>query len=249
MLEEITSEIWFYVVAGFVAQIIDGAMGMAYGVTASSLLIGFGVPPAITSATVHAAECFTTGTSGLSHHYFGNVDRRLFRTLIIPGVLGAVAGAYLLSSFSGDTVKPYVAGYLLLMGLIVTYKSFREFPPRKITKHLLPLGFGGAFMDAAGGGGWGPIVSSTLIARGSDIRITIGSVCAVEFFVALAASITFFIALGLTYWQIIAALAVGGIVAAPIGAYLCKRLPLRPFMFAVGLLIIALSVRTLLKSF
>ena len=249
MLGELASEIWPYILAGFAAQLIDGALGMAYGLTASSLLLSFGVSPAVASATVHAAECFTTGASGLSHHYFGNVDGRLLRTLIIPGVLGAVCGAYILTSFPGDAIKPYIAAYLLLMGAVVAIKSFREFPPRTITKHLLPLGFGGAFIDAAGGGGWGPIVSSTLIARGNDVRMTIGSVNAAEFFVTLAASITFIIALGFMHWQIIVGLAIGGVIAAPFGAYACRKLPLRPFMFGVGLLIIGLSIRTLLKSF
>ncbi len=211
-------EFFLYMLAGFVAQLIDGALGMAYGVSASSLLIAFGVPPAATSATVHAAECFTTGASALSHRAFGNIDRQLVRRLLIPGVIGAALGAYVLSNFPGDAMRPYIAGYLLLMGVIIIGKAFRTIPPREVTSHLVPLGFIGAFLDAVGGGGWGPIVATNLIARGNDVRKTIGSVNAVEFFVTLSASVTFFLSLGLAHWPIIAALALGGVLAAPLGA-------------------------------
>jgi uncharacterized protein len=239
----------YYVLAGFVAQIIDGALGMAYGVTASSLLISFGVPPAATSATVHAAECFTTGASAISHHAFGNVDKFLFRRLLIPAVIGAIIGAYILSSFPGDALKPYISGYLIIMGVVIIAKAFMQFPPRNVTSHLVPLGFFGALVDAIGGGGWGPIVASNLIARGNNIRITVGSVNAVEFFVTLAASVTFFLTLGLTHWHIILGLALGGVVAAPFGAWLSKRIPVRPFMVLVGVLIVTLSSRNLLLAF
>ena len=177
----LTQEFALYIVAGFIAQIIDGALGMAYGVTASSILIALGVPPAATSATVHAAECFTTGASALSHRAFGNVDGFLFRRLLIPGIAGAILGAYILSNFPGDELRPYISGYLILIGAIIVYKAFREFPPREVTSHLIPLGFVGAFIDAIGGGGWGPIVASNLIVRGNDIRKTVGSVNVVEF--------------------------------------------------------------------
>lgn len=236
-----------YVLAGFVAQIIDGALGMAYGVTASSLLISFGVPPAATSATVHAAECFTTGASAISHHAFGNVDKFLFRRLLIPAVIGAIIGAYALSSFPGDALKPWIAGYLLIMGVVIIAKAFMQFPSRNVTSHLVPLGFFGAMIDAIGGGGWGPIVASNLIARGNNVRITVGSVNAVEFFVTLAASITFFLTIGLTHWGIILGLAIGGVIAAPFGAWAAKRIPHKPFMILVGVLIVGLSTRNLLK--
>jgi hypothetical protein len=236
-----------YVLAGFVAQMIDGALGMAYGLSASSLLLSFGVPPAAVSATVHAAECFTTGASGLSHHAFGNVDKFLFKRLLIPAVIGAVIGAYVLSSINGEVLKPYISGYLIIMGLVIIAKAFITIPPRNVTTHLTPLGFIGALLDTLGGGGWGPIVASNLIARGNDVRITVGSVNAVEFFVTLAASITFFLTIGLTHWGIILGLAVGGVLAAPLGAWAAKRLPHKPFMVIVGLLIIGISARTLLK--
>jgi uncharacterized membrane protein YfcA len=237
-----------YVLAGFVAQVIDGALGMAYGVTASSLLLSLGVPAAATSATVHAAECFTTGASALSHRAFRNVDGALFRRLVVPGVVGAIVGAYVLATVRGDALRPYVAGYLLVMGVVIVVKAFREFPPRSVTTHLVPLGFFGALVDALGGGGWGPIVASTLIVRGNDVRSTVGSVNAVEFFVTLAASVTFVLTIGLTNWRIIAGLALGGLIAAPVGAWACTRVPVRPFMIGVGALVCALSLRTLLKS-
>lgn len=236
-----------YIAAGFVAQMIDGALGMAYGVSASSLLMAFGVPPAATSATVHAAECFTTGASALSHHAFGNVDKFLFRRLLIPAVIGAIIGAYVLSAIDGDVLKPYVSAYLILIGLLIIGKAFRQIPPRNVTTHLTPLGFFGALVDAMGGGGWGPIVASNLIVRGNDVRITVGSVNAVEFFVTLAASITFLLTIGLTHWSIILGLALGGVIAAPFGAWAAKRIPHKPFMVLVGVLVTALSLRNLLK--
>lgn len=241
----LTSEILLYVTAGFLAQLVDGALGMAYGVTASSLLLSLGFPPATTSATIHAAECFTTGASALSHGAFGNIDKFLFRRLLIPGVLGAVTGAYILASFPGEILKPIVAWYLLVMGCMIVMKAFRQFPPRSVRTHLIPLGFGGALVDAVGGGGWGPIVASTLIVRGNDLRLTVGSVNAVEFFVTLAASITFVLTIGVTNWPMILALGAGGLIAAPLGAWACTRVPVRPFMVAVGLLVIGLSLRTL----
>ena len=241
-------EIWFYILAGFVAQLVDGALGMAYGLTASSFLISAGIAPASASATVHAAEVFTTGFSGLSHHYFGNVDKKLFWRLLIPGVLGAAVGAYVLASLPGEQFRPFVSAYLLIIGVVILVKAFRDFPPVAVTKHVAPLGFFGAMVDALGGGGWGPVVASTLLARGSHVRMTVGTVNAVEFFVTLTASIVFFLTLGLTNWNIILGLAVGGVLAAPLGAYAVKKVPLKPLMFMVGLLIIFMSARTLIKS-
>lgn len=242
------SEFLFYVAAGFAAQVVDGALGMAYGVTASSLLLGSGVPPAVASATVHAAECFTTGASGLSHRAFGNIDRALFKRLLLPGIVGAAAGAYLLSNLPGDAIKPWIAGYLMLMGAVIVFKAFRDFPPRRATKHLAPLGFGGALIDAIGGGGWGPIVASNLMARGNAFRLTVGTVNAVEFFVTLTASAVFLLTLGLSNWKMIAALALGGVIAAPFGAWLVGKVRPKPFQVAVGLLVIGLSLRTIVQS-
>lgn len=239
----------FYAAIGFLAQLIDGSLGMAYGVTASSLLLGLGLPPATVSATVHAAECFSTGASALSHHAFGNINKSLFKKLLAPGVAGAILGAYILSSLPGDALKPYISAYLLLMGIVIIIKTFGSFPSKTVTTHLTPLGFFGALIDTIGGGGWGPIVASNLIARGNHAPEAVGSVNAVEFFVTLAASLTFFLTIGFVHLDVIAGLALGGVIAAPLAAWACKKIPAKPFMILVGLLIIGLSLRTLAKTF
>ena len=246
---ELPPDFLLYVVIGFAAQLIDGALGMAYGVTASSLLLGFGVPPAVSSATVHAAECFTTGASAVSHHAFGNIDRKLFRRLLLPGMLGAGIGAYLLTTIDGNALKPWIAGYLLLMGVVILFKAFRELVPREVTSHVSTIGFIGALLDAMGGGGWGPIVASNLIARGHELRLTVGSVNAVEFFVTLTASVVFLMTIGLSHWVIVLGLALGGVVAAPFGAWLVRFVRPKLLMPVVGLLVVGLSSRTLYQNF
>jgi uncharacterized protein len=238
-----------FIVIGFAAQLIDGALGMAYGTIASSLLLSFGVPPAVSSATVHAAECFTTGTSAVSHHAFGNIDRKLFRRLLLPGMLGAGIGAYLLTNIDGEMLKPWIAGYLLLMGVVILAKAFRELVPREVTSHISILGFIGALMDAIGGGGWGAIVGSNLIARGHELRLTVGSVNAAEFFVTLTASLVFLLTMGTGHFGMVLGLALGGVAAAPLGAWLVRFIRPRVLMPFVGLLVIVLSARTLYLTF
>lgn len=233
------------VFVGFAAQVVDGALGMAYGATASSLLLGLGVPPAVSSATVHAAECFTTGASAISHHTFGNIDKRLFKRLLLPGMLGAGIGAYVLVQLPGDAIKPWIAGYLLLLGLVILAKAFREIVSKRVTSHLIPLGFLGGLIDAIGGGGWGPIVTTNLLARGNEARCTVGTVNAVEFFVTFTASVVFLVTLGVQHWQIVVALGVGGVIAAPVGGWLVKHLNPRWLLVVVGLLVVGLSLRTL----
>lgn len=247
-MEFLPDQFALYLLIGFAAQVVDGALGMAYGVTASSLLLGFGVPPAVSSATVHAAECFTTGASAASHHAFGNIDRKLFRRLLLPGVVGAAIGAYALTQVDGDLLTPWVAAYLLLMGVIVLSRAFRRHEPREVTRHVPALGFFGALLDAIGGGGWGPIVTSNLLARGNPLRLTVGSVNAVEFFVTLTASLVFLVTMGLSHLGIVAGLALGGVVAAPLGAWLVRHVQPRWLMLVVGLLVIGLSLRTLLRA-
>lgn len=230
---------------GFAAQLIDGALGMAYGVTASALLLACGFPPAVSSATVHAAECFTTGASAASHHAFGNIDRQLFRRLVLPGMAGAAAGAYLLGSIDGEALKPWIAAYLLLMGLLILYRVWRRTRAPKPVRHLSALGFGGALLDAIGGGGWGPIVSGTLLARGQEFRFTVGTVNAVEFFVTATATTVFLLTLGSDYLKLVAGLAIGGVLAAPIGAWAVRRLDAQLMLGLVGTLVVALSLGTL----
>lgn len=238
-----------FVLVGFIAQIIDGALGMAYGVSSTSFLLGMGVPPALASSSVHVAEVFTSGVSGLSHLKFGNVDKKLFQRLVIPGMLGVIAGAYVLTSLDEKIIKPFIAVYLLVMGIVIIRKAFRQVQEVKESKKLALLAIFGGFMDAVGGGGWGPIVASTLISKGHNPRYTIGSVNLAEFFIAIAGAGTFIALIGLGNWQVIAGLVIGGTFAAPFAAYLCKKFKAKTLMIMVGVLIIALSIRTIYLAF
>lgn len=242
-------DILLYVAIGFAAQMIDGAIGMAYGVTATSVLLSSGVPPATASACVHAAETFTTGASGIAHWKLGNVDRQLLWRLALPGAIGGAIGAYVLSEFDGDTLKPFISVYLLLLGLVIIWKALvkraLEAPkPRSVA----PLGFFGGLLDAIGGGGWGPIVTSSLLGQGATSRYAIGSVNLAEFFVTLTISTTFFLTVGLSLWPIITGLIIGGVIAAPFAALAAKHVPAKLLMLAVGFVIIGLSVNTLVKA-
>ncbi|MBI3160955.1 MAG: sulfite exporter TauE/SafE family protein [Chloroflexi bacterium] len=242
-----------YVLVGFVAQLIDGALGMAYGVSSNTFLLSLGIPPAAASASVHMAEVVTTGISGLTHWKLGNVDWKLVRRLLIPGVIGGLLGAYVLTSLDGNIIKPYIASYLLIMGLVIIYKAFTAQMKKKPDEYHGPrislLGLFGGFCDAIGGGGWGPVVTSTLVARGKYPRVTIGSVNFTEFFVTLGQSILFVIALSFgEYWQIILGLLLGGAIAAPLAALLTNKLPIKTLMIMVGILIVLLSIRTLVLA-
>lgn len=238
-------QLFTYLAVGFAAQLIDGSLGMAYGVSSTSFLMSAGVSPAIASANVHVAEVFTTAISGISHWRMGNVDRKLFLQLALPGALGAGLGAYALSSFDGAMIKPWVSLYLLVMGIVVIRKArYRVMAQREYKRPRLLALFGG-FIDASGGGGWGPIVTSTLLGSGNNPRLTIGTVNAVEFLVAFTASGIFSLSVGTGAWQIIAGLVLGGALAAPLGAYLCRYINARYAMLLVGALIIVLSLRSL----
>lgn len=239
-----------FVVVGFLAQMIDGALGMAYGVSSNTFLLSLGIPPAAASASVHMAEVATTGISGFSHWKLGNVDWKLVKRLLVPGVIGGVLGAYVLTSIDGNIIKPYISAYLLIMGGVIIYKAFTLTPKKKMDEYhgsrVSWLGLAGGFCDAVGGGGWGPVVTSTLVARGKHPRMTIGSVNFSEFFVTLGQSILFVVTLSLgEYWQIILGLLVGGAIAAPIAARLTQKLPVKTLMIFVGILIVLLSIRTL----
>jgi uncharacterized membrane protein YfcA len=239
-----------FVLVGFLAQMIDGALGMAYGVSSNTFLLSLGIPPAAASASVHMAEVVTTGISGFSHWRLGNVDWKLVRRLLIPGVIGGVTGAYVLTSIDSEIIKPYIAAYLLIMGGIIIYKAFtmkiRQKPDEYHGPRVSWLGLFGGFCDAIGGGGWGPVVTSTLVANGKNPRMTIGSVNFTEFFVTTSESILFINALSFgDYWQIILGLLIGGAIAAPIAAKLSQKLPVKTLMIVVGVLIIILSLRTI----
>jgi len=241
-------EIIFYIIVGFAAQVIDGALGMAYGVTVSTVLLSTGVPPAVTSACVHAAEVFTTGTSGFAHWCAGNADRRLILRLVLPGMIGGAIGAYVLSNVPGEMIRPWISGYLLVLGFIilgkaVRYRPYHPDPPKAVA----PLGFIGGMLDAMGGGGWGPLVTSTLLGYGSAPRTVIGSVNMTEFFVTSTISITFFATIGLSLWPIIAGLVLGGVLAAPLAALVVRYLPARVLMVIVGCVVVGLSSWTILR--
>jgi uncharacterized membrane protein YfcA len=243
-----SEDLLFYIAVGFLAQIVDGAIGMAYGLISTSMLLSAGIPPATASACVHAAETFTTAASGASHWRLGNVDFRLVRRLAIPGAIGGAIGAYILSSVDGNTIKPYVSAYIAVMGIYIIWRAIKSLPlERDPPKHVAPLGFFGGMIDAIGGGGWGPIVTSTLIGRGTDPRFDIGSVNLTEFFVTLVISATFMLTIGLDLWPIIVGLIIGGIFAAPLAALTTRYLPTRPLMFAVGFVIAGLSIHTIVS--
>ena len=237
-----------FILFGFIAQLIDGALGMAYGVSSNAFFLSLGVPPAIASACIHTSEMFTTAGSGLSLVKFGNVDKQRFLRLLIPGVIGGVFGAYILTELPGGKMKPFVSLYLLIMGLWILIKVVRKTNPMKTKSRLIPLGLVGGFFDATGGGGWGPIVTTTLVANGNHPRYAIGSVSSAEFFVTVAESITFFATIGVLlfqHWEKIAGLMIGGVIAAPFAAWICKKLPHKVLMLLVGLLITGLSLRIL----
>ena len=238
------SEFLVFVLVGFIAELIDGSLGMAYGVTSTTFLLSLGLPPATASASVHASEIVTTATSGFFHLRFGNVKKEIVLRLLIPGVIGGVTGAYLLTEMPVSIIKPIVTAYLILMGSVIVYKAFRPLRGESHTP-MVPLGLIGGFFDAIGGGGWGPIVTSTLVARGNQPRFVVGSVNLAEFFVTVSESIAFFLTIGLVHWKIIVGLMAGGVVAAPVAAIMAKRLLVKPFMIIVGLLIILVSVRNL----
>lgn len=256
-------------IIGLLAQFIDGTLGMGYGAFSASLLIAGGVYPAIASASVHTAEIATTLLSGGFHYWFGNVKKEWLLPLVIPGVVGGAAGAYFLASIPGETIKPFVAGFLLSLGALIVYRFLTKKAPvaasraeigneagvrnpsrfAKLPKKLPMLGFIAAFMDAVGGGGWGPIATPGLIlTEDTEPRKVVGTVNLAEFFITIAIAATFFITIGFeSYdWSLIGALLIGGVIAAPIAAYLCKRMPAKGLGILVGLALIGFNLRTLL---
>lgn len=233
-----------FIAVGFAAQMIDGALGMAFGVIANTLMVGvLGVPPALASQRVHIVECFTTATSGISHLLHGNIDKKLFFRLLIPGVIGGVLGAYALSSIDATVVKPWVLLYLAGIGLYLLVRGILYPPKIKDASLVAPLGLVGGFLDAAGGGGWGPVVTSNLLIQGADPRKVIGTVNSVEFFLTLSVSATFI-------WQLgFADLAgatlgflIGGIAAAPLGAWAAKHIPAKTMLIMVGVVLTLTSL-------
>ncbi|OYZ46469.1 MAG: hypothetical protein B7Y31_00735 [Novosphingobium sp. 16-62-11] len=233
-----------FIAVGFAAQMVDGALGMAFGVIANTLMVGvLGVPPALASQRVHIVECFTTATSGISHLIHGNIDKKLFFRLLLPGMAGGILGAYALTSLDASVVKPWVLTYLAGIGLYLLVRGILYPPKLRDARWVAPLGLAGGFLDAAGGGGWGPVVTSNLLIQGADPRKVVGTVNTVEFFLTLTVSATFI-------WQIgVADLAgatlgflIGGIAAAPFGAWAAKHIPAKAMLIMVGTILTLTSL-------
>lgn len=239
-----------FIAIGFCAQLIDGALGMAYGASSTSLLLQFGVSPKIASASVHMAEVFTTGVSGLSHLKFKNIDKKLLIKLVVPGIIGAVVGAYLLSAvLDSGFIKPYVSAYLLILGILILIKGIRNnFKTHKKVRRAGLLALFGGLFDAIGGGGWGPIVTSNILNQGKDPRLTIGTVNTAEFFVTFFATGIFLFYVGVDSWQVVLGLIIGGVLAAPLGALVASRINKRVLMIVVSLVIILTSLLNILHS-
>jgi uncharacterized protein len=250
IISGLDSQFFLYLVIGIIAQMVDGTLGMGYGATTTSFLLANGVPPVVSSTAIHIAEMFTTGTSTIANHKFGNINKKLAYYLIIPGVIGSILGATVLSNFiDQDKIKPFVAIYMIILASIILRKGLRTntTAKKKKTKKLGYLAIFGGFMDSVGGGGWGPIVTSTLVGRGRNPVYTIASVNAAEFTIAFASGITFLLFQGINGWQVICGLILGGVIAAPIAASLLPKIPRREATIAVAILIFILSIRTLIK--
>jgi uncharacterized membrane protein YfcA len=228
-----------FIAVGFAAQVIDGALGMAFGVISNTLLVGvLGVPPALASQRVHVVECFTTGISGISHLIQRNIDARLFFRLLIPGVIGGVLGAYVLSSVDASTVRPFVLAYLTAIGLYLLWRGLKYPPEAKQPRFVAPLGLLGGFLDAAGGGGWGPVVTSNLLIQGADPRKVVGTVNTVEFFLTVTVSAAFIWHLGVANLAgATLGFLIGGVAAAPIGAWAAKHFPAKVMLILVGIVL------------
>ena len=240
----------FFAFVGFAAQLVDGALGMAYGVTATTILLSYGTSPAIASASVHTAEIFTTAASGASHWRLGNLERGLLLRLAGAGMVGGVLGAYVLTAFPGDKIRPFVAMYLLVAGAIVLGRGLRRHRQDHVLgpNKVMLCGLVAGFLDAAGGGGWGLLVTSSLVWGGLTPRKAIGTACLAEFFVTTAVSATFVATIGLQMWPVILGLIIGGVIAAPIAALAARHMPERAMMITVGMLVMGLSVREILKG-
>ena len=247
---DIDDRFYWMILVGFIAQLIDGLLGMGYGLSSTAALLSIGIPLPAISGSIHTAEVFSSGASGLSHYKFGNINKKLLKFLIIPGVVGAILGAVLLSKFSleySNIIKPILAFYTLLLGVRILFRVFAKKKEPKKVKNVGWLAFCGGFLDSFGGGGWGPLVTTTLISKGKTPRFVIGTVSLSEFFITLASALTFFAFLGLSHWQVILGLVLGGVMAAPLAARLAGKLPMKVMFIGVGVLVILWSLNILVK--
>ena len=228
-----------FILIGFAAQLVDGALGMAFGVIMNTLLVGvLGVPPALASQRVHVVECFTTFTSALSHLLHRNIDGKLFLRLLIPGLIGGMTGAYLLSNIDAGLIKPFVLGYLTLIGLYLLGRGILYPPKPRPAKIVAPLGLAGGFLDAMGGGGWGPVVTSNLLVQGAEPRKVVGTVNSVEFFLTVAVSATFISQVGIADLAgATLGLLIGGVMGAPFGAWAARHFSVKWMLILVGVVL------------
>lgn len=232
-----------FILIGFAAQLVDGALGMAFGVIMNTLLVGvLGVPPALASQRVHVVECFTTLTSAVSHLLHRNIDCKLFLRLLVPGMIGGISGAYLLSNMDAGLIKPFVLVYLTLIGFYLLYRGVFYPPKLRPAKIVAPLGLAGGFLDAMGGGGWGPVVTSNLLVQGAEPRKVVGTVNSVEFFLTAAVSATFISQIGIADLAgATLGLLIGGVLGAPIGAWAARRFSVKWMLILVGFVLILTS--------
>lgn len=242
----------FYCLTGVIAQTINGALGMGYGVTSAIGLMSLGVNPVVISASIHTSEVITSGASGYSHYKFGNVNKKLFRHLVVPGIVGAIMGVALLvflGEKAGKSLLPIVAIYAMFLGYKILMRAFRPDAKTKKIRRIGWLAWSGGLLDSFGGGGWGPLVNSALIAKGRSPRYTIGSASLAEFFITLASAVAFLIVTGVGHWQVVLGLMIGGTVVSPFAAKLTGKLPAKTMMICVGVVVILWSVRLIMRSF
>ncbi|SEK41848.1 hypothetical protein SAMN05428989_0081 [Pseudoxanthomonas sp. GM95] len=241
---ELGNDFYWFILIGLAAQLVDGALGMAFGLVSTSVLLAMGLPPASVSAAVHTAKVFTTGASGGSHALMGNVDRTLLLRLAIPGVVGGVIGAYVLTRVPGNLFRPVTCLYLLVLAVLILRRVIRHRAAKAEAagqRKVPAVGFLAGLLDAIGGGGWGSLSTSTLLASGSATRATIGTVNLAEFAVTLAISLTFVFTIGMEYAHVVAGLVIGGVLASPLAAIMVKRLPERVILGSVGVLALVVS--------
>ncbi|PSL45504.1 putative membrane protein YfcA [Chitinophaga niastensis] len=249
-VEDVPSTFYYFLIAGFIFAMIDGAIGMSYGITSTTFSLSMGIPPASASTAVHISEILSCGIAGWMHQRMGNVNKKLFKLLILPGIAGAVIGAYLLSSLEhyAQYTKPLVSLYTLILGTVILLRAIRahrkKHPAKKI-KRIGLLGFGGGFIDAIGGGGWGSIVLSSLIAGGRHPRFSLGTVKATRFFIAMLSSLTFVTVLYHVHWDAVLGLVVGSAIASPIAAKVSNKISAKTIMIAVAVIVIIVSMKSI----
>ena len=248
-IQDINPVFYYFLGAGFLFALIDGAIGMSYGVTTTSFSLTMGIPPAAASMGVHLSEIMSNGIAGWMHYRMGNINWKLFKMLLIPGIIGAVSGAYILSSLEhySQYTKPFVSLYTLILGMVILSKAFnlkRKRTTEKI-KRIPLLGLGGGFIDAVGGGGWGSIVLSTLIAGGRNPRFSLGTVKLSRFFIALMSSLTFITMLNGNHWEAVAGLVIGSALASPIAAKISNQISTKAIMVSVGVIVILISIKSI----